>query len=79
MLVSDPRELIEPAAGEQTQAIEMRFQVTEVVRCQVKRKEIPQSAIDGVKVPPRAIGRDVVRAAIHSRCVQTMSRERIHH
>ena len=63
MLVGDPRQFIEPAAGQRAEAIEMRLEPAKIVRRQIERQQIAQAAIDGVEVLSRAIRRDVVGAA----------------
>jgi len=66
MPVGDPRQFIEPAAGERPEPVEMRFQAAEVLRRQVVRQQIAQAAIDGVEILSRTIRRDVIGAAAHS-------------
>src|SRR5665647_3749046 len=63
MLVGNPGELIEPAAGQRAEAVEMRLQPAEIIRLQIEFQKIAQAAIDGVEVLPGAIRRDVVGAA----------------
>ena len=64
MLVGDAGKLVEPAAGELAEPIEMRFQHSEIIRCQIKRQQIAQAAVDGVEILSGAVGREMIRAAI---------------
>jgi hypothetical protein len=61
--VGDPRQLVEPAAGEVTQPVEMRRQLSVVVLGQIKRQQIAQATTDLVKIQAGAIPRNAVRAA----------------
>ena len=63
MLVGDPRQLVEPAAGQCAEPVEMRLEPREIVRRQIKREQIAQAAVDGVEILSRTIGRDVIGAA----------------
>ena len=67
VLVGDPRQFVEPAAGERAEAIEMRLQLAEIVRLQIMREQIAQAAVDGVEILSRAIRRDVIGAAAQLR------------
>ena len=64
MLVGDPRQFIEPAARQNPQAMEMRFQPLKIVRLQIKPEQIAQAAIHGIEILARAIRRDMVGAAL---------------
>ena len=63
MLVGDPRQLVEPAAGKRAEAVEMGFKLAEVPWRQIVFQQVAQTAIDGVEILPRAIRRDVIGAA----------------
>ena len=63
MLVGDPRQFIEPAARQNPQAMEMRFQPLKIVRLQIEPEQIAQAAIHGIEILSRAIRRDMVGAA----------------
>ena len=63
MLVGDPRQLVEPAAGERAEPVEMRLQTAKIVRRQIKRQQIAQAAVDGVEILSGAVRRDVIGAA----------------
>jgi hypothetical protein len=68
VLVGDPRQFIQPAAGERAEAIEMRLELCEVISRQIGAQEIAQAAISGVEVLSSAVRRDVIGAAGQSRC-----------
>ena len=53
-----------PEEGKLAEAVEMRFQSVEILRCQIKRQQVAQAAIDGVKILPATVGRKVARRAI---------------
>jgi hypothetical protein len=63
MLVGEASQLVEPAAGQHAEAIEVRFQVAEIFRREIKRQQIAQAAIERVEILPRAVGRDIAEAA----------------
>ncbi len=64
MLVGDPRQFIEPAARQNTQAIKMGFQPSQIIRLEIKPDKIAQAAVDCVEILAGAIRRDVIGAAI---------------
>ena len=64
MLVGDPGEFVEPAAGQRAETIEVRLKPAKIIRFQIKLQQIAQAAIDGVEILPGAIRRDVIGAAI---------------
>ena len=61
MLVGDLRQLVEPAAGERAQPIEMRRHVREQRRLHVERQQVLELPVDGIEILPVDVGRDVVR------------------
>ena len=63
MLVGNPCQFVQPAAGQHTQPIEMRFQPRKIIRFQVDPEQVAQARIDRVEILARAIARDVVGAA----------------
>ena len=63
MPVGDPCQLIQPAAGEGPEPVEMRRQPAKIFRRQVMAEQIAQAAVDGIEILPRTIGRDVIGAA----------------
>ena len=67
MLVGDPRQLVEPAACECAEAIEMRLEAREIIRREIMREQVAQAAVDGVEILSGAIGRDVIGAAARAR------------
>jgi hypothetical protein len=62
ILVGDPRQFVEPAAGQRAEPMEMRLQLPVIVFRQIKRQQIAQTTIDLVEIQARAIPRDVGRA-----------------
>ena len=50
MLVGDPRELVEPTAGNPAQAIEVRLQRAKIPWREIKRQQIAEAPIDCVKI-----------------------------
>jgi hypothetical protein len=62
VLVGDARQLIEPAAGQGAEAVEMRRQPPMIGIGQIKRQQIAQASIDLIKIQARAVARNVVRA-----------------
>ena len=63
VLVGEPGQFIEPAAGQRAEAIEVRLQPLEIVGGQIEPQQIVQAAIGGVKILPGAVRRDVVGTA----------------
>ena len=59
MPVGEPGELVEAAAGERAQAIEVRLQAAKIFRGEIKRQQLAQAAIERVEILPRAVGRDI--------------------
>ena len=59
VLVRDPRQLVEPAAGQGAEPMQMRLQPPMIGVSQIKRQQIAQAAIDLVEIQARAIARDV--------------------
>ena len=59
----EPRQLIEPAAGELPKPVEMRLEAGKIIRHEIELQQIAQAAIDGVEVLSRTIRRDVIGAA----------------
>jgi hypothetical protein len=64
MLVGGPRQFVEPAARQRTEAVEMRFQPAKIIRLKIQLQKIAQAAIPCIKILPGAIRRDVSGAAI---------------
>jgi hypothetical protein len=58
MLVGNFRKLIEPAAREIAEAVEMRLHRGTQPRLHMKIEQVAQAAVDAVKVHPAAIGRN---------------------
>ena len=68
VFVGGPGQLIQPAARERAEAIEVRIQPAEIVRQKIKREQIAQAAIDGVEIRTRTVGRDVIGTAAQGGC-----------
>jgi hypothetical protein len=64
VFVGDLGQFIQAAARERAEAIEMRFQPSEIGRLQIKLEKIAQAAVDRVEILSGAIRRDVIGAAI---------------
>ena len=66
--VGHARQLVQPAAGEHAEALEMRLQMRARVGGQVERQQLPQPRIDGVEILPGAVGCNVrgLRHSLHS-------------
>ena len=62
MLVGGARQFIEPAAGQFAEAMEMRFQMLEIIRRKIEPDEIAQAAIDGVEIFTGAVEAQMVGA-----------------
>ena len=62
MLVGHAGQLVEPAAGELAEPVEMRLQLLEIVRCQIKRQQVAQAAVDGIEILSGAVRREVFGA-----------------
>jgi hypothetical protein len=56
--------LIEPAPGQRTEALEMRFEPLKIIGLQIKREQTAQAAIDRIKILPGAIQGEMTRATI---------------
>src|SRR5581483_2906431 len=61
--VRDPRELVEPAARQRAEAVEMPFEARKIVSRKIEPQQIAQGPVDGVEILPRAVRRDVIGAA----------------
>src|SRR5213078_4106346 len=64
VLVGNPGQLIEPAARQDTQAIEMRLQLPKIIWLEIKSDKIAQAAVDRIEILAGAIRRDVIGASI---------------
>ena len=62
MLVGGARKLIEPAAGQRAETMEMRFQPLEIVRREIKSELVAQAAIDGIEILAGAVEPQMVGA-----------------
>ena len=67
MLVGGFRQLIQPAARQRPEAMEMRFEPPKIVRRQIELQQIAQAAIDQVEVQSGAIRRDMIGAVAEIR------------
>jgi hypothetical protein len=63
--VGDARQLVEPAAGEHAEPLEMRLQVSTRLGRQIERQQLLQPRIDRVEILPGAVRRDM-RGLHHS-------------
>ena len=72
MLVGDPREFVQPSAGERAEPVEMRLRDARNRRAQIERQQRAQAAVDGIKILSRAVRRDVLGAAAPGRVSSRM-------
>ena len=80
MLVSGPRQFIQPAAGQRAEAIKMRLKPPKIVRLQIELEQTAQAAIDRIKILSGTIRRQMVGAAIEIlRVVERCGRGRCVH
>ena len=63
MLVGGFRQLIQPAARQRPEAMEMRLEPPEIVRRQIELQQLAQAAIDQVEVLSGAVRREMIGAA----------------
>ena len=68
VLVGDPGQLVQSAAGQCAKAMEMRFEPLKIIRFEIDMEKLAQAAIDRVEILSRAIRRDEVGAAAGFRC-----------
>ena len=61
--IGDPGKFVEPAARQDTHAIEMRLQPSKIIWFKIQSEKIAQAAVDGVEILARAIGRDMIGGA----------------
>ncbi len=67
MLVGGFRQLIQPAARQRPEAMEMRLEPPKIVRRQIELQQITQAAVDQVEVLTGAVRRDAIGAVAEVR------------
>ena len=60
MLVGGARELVEPAAGQFAEPIEMRLQLPKIVRRKIERQQVAQPAVDGIEIFAGAVEPEMI-------------------
>src|ERR1700736_4962959 len=63
MLVGDGGKLVEAAARERTEPVEMRLEAAERRRIEIEREQLPQTRVEAEEIKSAAIGREKIRRA----------------
>src|SRR5262249_37659740 len=78
MLVGSARELIEAAACQGAEPIEMRLELAEIAARQIKRQQVAQAAVERIEIQARAVGGDGSRGTIGIAGERCLACARIH-